>query len=52
MTTATATARLLNPATYEGSGFDPETQRILRATIDWFEAKGKARLLAHPCARC
>jgi acyl-CoA dehydrogenase len=46
MTTATATARLLNPATYDGSEFDPETRRVLRATIDWFEAKGKARLLA------
>jgi acyl-CoA dehydrogenase len=46
MTIATATARLLNPATYDGSEFDPETQRVLRATIDWFESKGKARLLA------
>jgi acyl-CoA dehydrogenase len=46
MTIATATARLLNPATYDASGFDPETRRVLRATIDWFEAKGKARLLA------
>ena len=46
MTIATATARLLNPATYDGSEFDPETQRVLRATIDWFEAKGKDRLLA------
>ena len=46
MTIATATARLFNPATYDGSEFDPETQRVLRATIDWFEAKGKDRLLA------
>ena len=46
MTIATATGRLLNPATYDGSEFDPETQRVFRATIDWFEAKGKARLLA------
>ena len=46
MTIATGTARLFNPATYDGSEFDPETQRVLRATIDWFEAKGKARLLA------
>jgi acyl-CoA dehydrogenase len=46
MTIATATARLLNPATYDGSEFDPETQRVLRATIDWFENKGKDRLLA------
>src|SRR5207244_8972492 len=46
MATATATARLLNPATYDASAFDPETRRVLRATIDWFEEKGKARLLA------
>ncbi len=46
MPIATAPARLLNPAAYDGSGFDPETQRLLRATIDWFEAKGKARMLA------
>jgi acyl-CoA dehydrogenase len=46
MTIATGTARLFNPATYDGSEFDSETQRVLRATIDWFEAKGKTRLLA------
>jgi len=46
MTIATATARLLNPATCDGSEFDPETRRVMRATIDWFEAKGKARLVA------
>ncbi len=45
MTTATAAARLLNPAAYDGSDFDPETQRVLRATTEWFEAKGKSRLL-------
>jgi acyl-CoA dehydrogenase len=43
MTTATA-ARLLNPATYDAAEFDPATQRLFRATIDWFEAKGKTRL--------
>jgi alkylation response protein AidB-like acyl-CoA dehydrogenase len=37
---------LLNPAVYDGDGFDPETQRVFRATIEWFEAKGKRRLLA------
>jgi alkylation response protein AidB-like acyl-CoA dehydrogenase len=46
MTIASATARLFNPATYDASEFDPETQRVFRATIEWFEAKGKARLLA------
>lgn len=46
MTTATATGRLLNPAVYDAAEFDPETRRVLRATIDWFEARGKGRLLA------
>ena len=46
MPTATATARLLNPASYDAAEFDPATQRLLRATIDWFEAKGKQRLTA------
>jgi acyl-CoA dehydrogenase len=44
MPTATATHRLLNPHTYEAAEFDPATQRLFRATIDWFEAKGKQRL--------
>jgi acyl-CoA dehydrogenase len=44
MPTATATARLLNPRAYDGAEFDPATQRLFRATIDWFEAKGKTRL--------
>lgn len=48
MTTATsaATGRLFNPSTYDGEGFDPATRRLFRATIDWFEAKGKATLMA------
>ena len=41
---ASTAARLLNPGTYDASEFDPATQRLFRATIDWFEAKGKARL--------
>src|SRR5215218_286205 len=40
--TASTTARLLNPGTYDASEFDPATRRVLRATIDWFEAKGKS----------
>ncbi len=44
MTTAALTNRLFNPATYEASEFDPATQRLLRATIDWFEEKGSARI--------
>ena len=46
MSTAAATARLLNPATYDAAEFDPATRRLLRATIDWFEAKGNARIAA------
>jgi acyl-CoA dehydrogenase len=44
MTTVAATARLLNPGSFDAAAFDPATQRLLRATIDWFEAKGKTRI--------
>jgi acyl-CoA dehydrogenase len=44
MTTATLTPRLFNPTAFEGAEFDPATQRLFRATIDWFEAKGKAQI--------
>lgn len=37
---------LFNPATYDPEHFDAETRRLLRATIEWFENKGKRRLLA------
>ncbi len=43
-TVASTTARLLNPRTYDAAEFDPATRKLFRATIDWFEAKGKARL--------
>jgi acyl-CoA dehydrogenase len=36
---------LFNPNTYDPSHFDPETRRQLRAVIEWFEGRGKARLL-------
>ena len=36
---------LFNPNTYDPSHFDEETRRLLRATIDWFEHRGKQRLL-------
>src|SRR5215218_6475097 len=42
--TASTTARLLNPGTYDASEFDPATRRVLRATIEWFEAKGKSAM--------
>jgi acyl-CoA dehydrogenase len=36
---------LLNPNTYDPAQFDPTTRRQLRAVVDWFEERGKARLL-------
>jgi len=45
-TTASTTSRLLNPGTYDPVEFDPATRRLFRATIEWFEAKGKAALTA------
>jgi acyl-CoA dehydrogenase len=40
-----STALLVNPHTYDPQRFDPETRRLLRATIDWFEARGKRKLV-------
>src|SRR4051812_25121882 len=37
---------LFNPRTYDPTDLDPESRRLLRATIDWFEERGKARLKA------
>ncbi|MFE0025893.1 acyl-CoA dehydrogenase [Amycolatopsis sp. NPDC059021] len=39
-----STAQLLNPGTYDPKHFDAETRRLLRATIDWFEQRGKRKL--------
>ncbi|MEO3761435.1 acyl-CoA dehydrogenase family protein [Mycobacterium sp. B14F4] len=36
---------LFNPNTYDPEQFDGVTRRLLRATIDWFEGRGKKRLL-------
>ena len=36
---------LFDPNTYDPQQFDPETRRLLRATIDWFEGQGKKRIL-------
>jgi alkylation response protein AidB-like acyl-CoA dehydrogenase len=35
---------LLNPGTYDPTDLDPEARRLLRATIEWFEARGKTEL--------
>ncbi|MFD7630271.1 acyl-CoA dehydrogenase family protein [Streptomyces sp. NPDC059851] len=36
---------LFNPHTYDPTHFDPETRRLLRATVDWFEERGKRKLI-------
>ncbi|MEU2561963.1 acyl-CoA dehydrogenase family protein [Streptomyces longispororuber] len=36
---------LFHPHTYDPTQFDPETRRLLRATVDWFETRGKHRLI-------
>ncbi|MDT7726262.1 MAG: acyl-CoA dehydrogenase [Actinomycetota bacterium] len=38
-------ALLLNPTGYDPRRFDGQTGRLLRATIDWFEARGKHKLV-------
>jgi alkylation response protein AidB-like acyl-CoA dehydrogenase len=39
-----ADSLLFNPRSYDPAELDPEAQRLLRATIDWFETRGKERL--------
>ncbi|MGW2379655.1 acyl-CoA dehydrogenase family protein [Streptomyces sp. NPDC001658] len=36
---------LFNPRTYDPTHFDAETRRLLRATVDWFEERGKRQLI-------
>jgi acyl-CoA dehydrogenase len=36
---------LFDPNSYDPRQFDAETRRLLRATIQWFEGRGKKRLL-------
>jgi acyl-CoA dehydrogenase len=38
---------LFNPRSYEAAEFDDPTRRALRATIDFFESRGKATLKEH-----
>jgi acyl-CoA dehydrogenase len=40
------TRLLLDPNRYDPEHFDAETRRLLRATIDWFESRGKRKLIA------
>jgi len=44
---STAPTALFNPRTFDASGFDEETRRVLLATIEWFEARGKVALKRH-----
>ena len=37
-------ALLFNPRTFDASEFDPETRRVLLATIEFFESRGKKAL--------
>ena len=38
---------LFNPRTYAGAGLDPESRRIMLATIEFFESRGKEALKEH-----
>jgi len=42
---ANSSELLFNPTTHDPQRFDPETRRLFRALIDWFEARGKVQLL-------
>ncbi len=44
-----ASSLLFNPHTYDPANFDEPTRRLLRATIDWFEHRGKEKLLEDYC---
>ena len=35
---------LFNPRTYDAADLDPESRRLMLATIDFFESRGKAAL--------
>ncbi|MDX6581739.1 MAG: acyl-CoA dehydrogenase [Solirubrobacterales bacterium] len=43
----TAGAVLFNPATYDGADLDPEARRLMLATIEFFESRGKRVLKQH-----
>ncbi|MFC0003570.1 acyl-CoA dehydrogenase [Micromonospora siamensis] len=40
-----ADSPLLNPRTYDPTHLDDESRRLLRATVDWFESRGKRELV-------
>jgi acyl-CoA dehydrogenase len=39
---------LFDPTTFDPAELDGDSRRQLRALIEWFENRGKARLLAAP----
>lgn len=45
--TANADGVLFNPRTYDGANLDPESRRLMLATIDFFESRGKETLKQH-----
>ena len=45
--TSAASTSLFNPRTFDAAEFDPQTRRVLLATIEWFETRGKVALKAH-----
>ncbi len=44
-TNAAPKTELLHPTADDFAEFDGETRRLLKATVDWFEERGKTRLL-------
>ncbi|MFI9006675.1 acyl-CoA dehydrogenase [Actinosynnema sp. NPDC053489] len=42
---------LFDPNTYDPRHLDDESRRLLRATVDWFEERGKRRLVADDQAK-
>ena len=44
---AAADGVLINPRTYDGAGLDPEARRLMLATIEFFESRGKTVLKEH-----
>ncbi len=47
MATVAQDTLLFNPHTFDASEFDPETRRVLLATIEFFESRGKRALKEH-----
>lgn len=45
MTSVAASELLFDPNRYSGEQFDEGSRQLLRDTIDWFESRGKVRLL-------